>query len=111
MWSVSARKPNPMDALFNHPLADVIIRSSDCADFRMSKLELARLSPVFEDMFCLGEQCEGSPSQEMMEGCPVVRLDDSLEDMTQFLTVLFDGAQCVLFSSVLRHGVTAIGWV
>lgn len=34
-------------------------------------------------------------SEETMEGCPIIRLDDSLEDVVNFLKVLLSGPSYV----------------
>ncbi|KDQ50974.1 hypothetical protein JAAARDRAFT_199521 [Jaapia argillacea MUCL 33604] len=45
-------------APFDHPKADIILRSSDGVDFRMFKLLLSLSSPFFDSMFELPQPCE-----------------------------------------------------
>ncbi|KAJ6535567.1 hypothetical protein B0H19DRAFT_432915 [Mycena capillaripes] len=52
--------------------------------FRISKHHLASHSPIFRDMLLLPQP----PNAEMMDGCPLVHLPDSAEDVTFFLKAL-----------------------
>lgn len=54
--------------------------------FRVYRGVLAAVSPVFSDMFAAPRLLSG----DRVDGCPVVRLDDAVEDMTNFLQVLFE---------------------
>ncbi|TCD63777.1 hypothetical protein EIP91_004960 [Steccherinum ochraceum] len=59
--------------------------------FRVYRGILSAESPVFRDMFSTGQPGEG----EMMDGCPVVHLQDALEDVVKFLQLLFKGVQTI----------------
>lgn len=69
--------------------------------FRVHKTFLSRNSPVFRDMFSLPQPPSSmaplgsdSPQVKMIdeiEGCPVVRLHDSSDDVSNFLYALYDG--------------------
>ncbi|KAJ6630388.1 hypothetical protein B0H10DRAFT_1774531 [Mycena sp. CBHHK59/15] len=54
--------------------------------FRVSRAILAARSCVFKDMLSFPQP----PESELIEGCPVVQLHDSADDMTVFLRAIFD---------------------
>ncbi|KAH8099867.1 hypothetical protein BXZ70DRAFT_1008842 [Cristinia sonorae] len=56
--------------------------------FRIYRGILCDTSSVFQDMFALPQPRD---NVEMMYGCPVVYLDDPVEDMVNFLKVLYRG--------------------
>ncbi|KAF7297643.1 BTB domain-containing protein [Mycena kentingensis (nom. inval.)] len=77
--------------------------------YRVSRDQLAAASPIFRDMLLL----PAPPDAETYEGCPLVRLPDSAEDITNFFSALwlfqFFGAYptrttFAIVSSVLRMG-------
>ncbi|TCD63775.1 hypothetical protein EIP91_004958 [Steccherinum ochraceum] len=68
----------------------VILSAKDTL-FRVYKGILCDASPVFRDLFTVPQP----PDREMMEGCPVIRLNDSEEDMENFLKVLFQGIRAM----------------
>lgn len=59
--------------------------------FKVYRGVLAKASPVFHDMFTMPQP----PDAEIMDGCPLIRLEDAVEDMENFLKVLFNGLLCV----------------
>ena len=61
----------------------VVIIAGDVA-FRLYKGVLARASPIFQDMFAIGQPGDA----ETMDGCSVVRLSDSPVDLRYFFRVL-----------------------
>ena len=62
----------------------VVIIAGDVA-FRLYKGVLARASPIFQDMFAIGQPGDA----ETMDCCPVVRLPDSPVDLRYFFSVLY----------------------
>ncbi|KAJ7048647.1 hypothetical protein C8F01DRAFT_1070369 [Mycena amicta] len=70
---------------------DNLILRADNTVFRVSKGVLAARSTVFRDMLAFD-----SPSvedgEEMVDGCPVVRLHDSASDVEVFLRAIFDSS-------------------
>lgn len=58
---------------FTSPTADLILRSSDSIDFRVHKLFLSDVSPVFADMFSLPQP---NDSKDILDGLPVVPLSE-----------------------------------
>jgi BTB/POZ domain len=64
--------------------ADLIIQSSDFVEFRIHKSMLAFSSQVFRDMFSLPQ-----PSNEIVDGLPVLRLSEDAELVRALITVLY----------------------
>ncbi|EGN98881.1 hypothetical protein SERLA73DRAFT_181585 [Serpula lacrymans var. lacrymans S7.3] len=84
----------PVDAAFpfNHPKADVIIRSSDQVDLRMFRLLLSLASPVFETTFALPQPQPPSPihsasdsNSDFKDGLLVVHLSEDSKTLRVFL--------------------------
>ncbi|TCD61649.1 hypothetical protein EIP91_008137 [Steccherinum ochraceum] len=67
---------------------NIVLVAGDTA-FRVYRGVLAKRSEMFHDLFSL-PQPEGG---EAMDGCSVLRLQESAADMERFLTVLFDGCK------------------
>ncbi|TFK48409.1 hypothetical protein OE88DRAFT_1664193 [Heliocybe sulcata] len=66
----SSRKSGwqPTEPLFQEdPTADVILRSTDGADFRAHKLMLSIASPLFRDMFSVGGASNSMPARHDMQ--------------------------------------------
>jgi len=63
--------------------------------FRVHKSQLARRSVVFSDMFTLPQPVVSTShvtfADESHEGCPVVRLHDTAQDVANLLLALYDG--------------------
>jgi len=59
--------------------------------FRVHQSILSRESQIFKDTFSMPQV----PSQEdeLIEGCPVVRLSDTAEDMGNIISLLYDGTR------------------
>ena len=71
---------------FDHPQADVILRSSDNIDFRVFKLFLSLASPVFETMFGLPQPAEGADlDEETRDGLPVVSVSEDSKTLDALL--------------------------
>ncbi|KAI0253672.1 hypothetical protein BJV78DRAFT_160489 [Lactifluus subvellereus] len=64
---------------------DVILQSSDGANFRVHKVILATSSPFFSDMFSLAQPSE----DEIVDGLPVVRLPEDAEVLHSLATMLY----------------------
>jgi len=64
--------------------ADLIIQSSDFVKFRIHKSMLAFSSQVFRDIFSLPQ-----PSNEIVDGLPVLRLSEDAESVRALITVLY----------------------
>ncbi|OJT14410.1 hypothetical protein TRAPUB_9051 [Trametes pubescens] len=60
--------------------------------FRVHRGVLARRSEVFSGLFTV-PQPEYEVGVEKIDGCPVVRVQDSLHDFKHFLHALYDGME------------------
>lgn len=74
---------------FDHPDADVIIRSSDNIDFRVFKLFLSFASPVFKDMFTLPQVTEGNNLDETKDGLPIVQVTEDGETLKNLFLLCY----------------------
>ncbi len=68
----------------------VILATKD-VEFRVHMSLLTRHSVFFRDMFSLPQPTALNGGSSFIEGCPVVRLHDSSEDLTNLLLALYDG--------------------
>lgn len=72
-----------------------VVLQADSTLFRVHKSQLSRRSVVFSDMFTLPQPTlmttHAMLADETYEGCPVVRLYDSAEDVANLLLALYDG--------------------
>jgi BTB/POZ domain len=64
---------------------DVILQSSDGANFRVHKVILATSSPFFGDLFSLAQPSD----DEVVDGFPVVRLPEDAEVLHSLVTILY----------------------
>ena len=67
--------------------------------FKIDKIYLSRNSAVFEGMVGLPSMEES----EKFDGVPLVRLQDTAEQLGDFLEALYDSGYVVSFSSSSRH--------
>ncbi|KAF8491476.1 hypothetical protein F5888DRAFT_1052298 [Russula emetica] len=73
--------------LFEHPGADLIIRSLDFHDFRVPKIYIANSSVVLDGLI---QKCLDSPGASYAEGSlPVVQLAESGKVLHELLTFIF----------------------
>lgn len=81
-----------------------VILQAESTLFRVHKSQLSRRSIVFSDMFALAQppvmSTHATLADETYEGCPVVKLHDSAEDVANLLLALYDGpfVSSLLFS-------------
>lgn len=71
-----------------------VILKAETVLFRVHMSILSRHSVFFKDMFTLPQPPESSSTQaqdEIVEGCPVVSLQDSPDDLASLLVALYDG--------------------
>ena len=66
---------------------NVVLVAMDNTGFRLHRSILARHSVIFRDMFGIPQPI----CAEAFDGCPVVRLQDSSEDLGYLLSALYDG--------------------
>ncbi|KAG0709462.1 hypothetical protein DFH29DRAFT_888664 [Suillus ampliporus] len=69
---------------FDHPKADIIMRSSDGVYFRVFKLFLTLASPFFETMFELPQPAVGT-SDDTKDGLPVIPVQEDSKTLDTFL--------------------------
>ena len=78
---------------FNHPNADVILRSSDKepVDFRVYKLLLSLASPFFTELFSLPQTSNPSISDECRDpgGLPIIQMTEDRETLRLLLSLCF----------------------
>ena len=63
---------------------NIVLIANNAVAFRVYKGLLARISPVFQDMFSMDQPND----VEKMEGCAVVRLQDDPQDLRAFLKLV-----------------------
>lgn len=64
-----------------------VILQAESTQFRVHRTILARHSSVFRDIFDVPRPHDES----LIEGCPIIRLSDSAEDIRLALIALYDG--------------------
>ena len=72
-------------APFDHPKADVILRSSDNVDFRVFRLFLSLASPVFEALFDIPQPTKLSGDQEVRDGLAVIPVSEDSKTLDMLL--------------------------
>ena len=65
-----------------------IILQADNILFRVHQSMLSRYSPIFKDTFAIPQP----PFQENehLDGCPVIALSDTADDLTNIISLLYD---------------------
>lgn len=66
---------------------NIILQAED-KQFRVHQGYLARLSTIFADVFSMPQPSDGS--QPDVDGCPVLHLQDSAEDLSVALSEIYD---------------------
>jgi hypothetical protein len=64
---------------------NLIIRSSDCVDFRVHKSALAMASPFFKDLLSLPQPSDS----ESVDGLPVIQLSEGSELLNSLVSILY----------------------
>jgi hypothetical protein len=66
---------------------NIVLQAEDTL-FRVHRSILSRHSQIFKDIFAMPQ----APSQEneSIEGCPVVHLSDTAEDMGNIISLIYD---------------------
>ncbi len=65
-----------------------VVIQAEYTQFRVHRTLLARHSSVFRDMFSVPQPI--SSSERLIEGCPVVHLSDSKQDIEYMISALYD---------------------
>jgi hypothetical protein len=77
--------PLPLPESLDVRNADIVLQSSDSANFRVHKAVLASSSQFFRDMFSLPQP----PNDEAIDGLPFVRLSEDAELVRALITVMY----------------------
>jgi len=89
-----------------------VILQAESTLFRVHKSQLSRRSTVFSDMFTLPQPpvmtTHATLADETYEGCPVVELHDSAEDVENLLLALYDGPK---FGDNDRHDFAIVSGI
>ena len=72
-------------APFDHPKADIILRSSDNIDFRVFRLFLSLASPFFETLFDIPQPADENENQEVRDGLAVVPVTEDSKTLDALL--------------------------
>ncbi len=73
-----------------------IVVVAENTGFRVHKLLLSHLSPVFRDVFAVPQPIAvGDSSRSVVQTSPVVHVSDSMYDMKCLLRAIYDGRGCV----------------
>ena len=76
-----------------------IVLQAENSQFRVHRSMLSRHSSVFRDMFSVPQPTD----EKNIEGCPVIYLPDSAEDVSCLLSALYDHQQVVNNPTPLTH--------
>ena len=68
--------------------------------FRVHISQLCRKSVFFRDLFSLPQPSPPEPNERQLEGCPVLDLHDSPEDVANLVRVIYDGPYVQSFFSL-----------
>ena len=72
-------------APFDHPKADIILRSSDNIDFRVFRLFLSLASPFFETLFDIPQPADENEDQDVRDGLAVVPVTEDSKTLDALL--------------------------
>jgi len=84
-----------------------IILTVERTHFRVYRGVLAALSPVFADMFAMAQP---STDETLVDGCPVIELDDSVEDWEILLEAYFQRRYLITAVSVAGTLIINVLW-
>ena len=87
--SYTSTPPSPLGPIalppLDMPFADVVLRSSDGTEYRMSKTVLSCSSPVFASLFSLPQPDHKSSADEHWDALPVVPLSEPAQTLDVLL--------------------------
>jgi len=95
--------PQIRRAPFDHPKADLILRSSDHVDFRVSKFILEVSSVFFASIF----EASQANDEESRDGCPVVQMQEDSETLDSLLRIIYPRKDPILDDLPKLHAVLA----
>ncbi|KAH9930351.1 uncharacterized protein B0H18DRAFT_994570 [Fomitopsis serialis] len=103
MASDPSSTPPYASSPFDHPKADLILRSSDHVDFRVSKFILEVSSVFFANMF----EASQANDDESRDGCPVVQMQEDSETLDSLLRIIYPRKDPILDDLPKLHAVLA----
>jgi hypothetical protein len=77
-------KTSPLEP-FDVPDANLIVRSSDCVDFRVHTPVLAMASSAFKDLFSLPQPSDSKSDDDF----PVVKLSEDSELLNSLVSIIY----------------------
>lgn len=78
-----------------------VVLKAESTIFRVHISQLARRSLFFRDLFSLPQPTNDTVGLDgTFDGCPLLVLHDSAEDLSNLLTALYDGGPYVIFNLV-----------
>ena len=98
---------------FDHPRADLILRSDDSIDFRVSTFILAITSEFFANMLSDGQPDE----KERRDGCPIILVQEHSRTLQNLLSFIYPVEQPILddvshveacLAAALKYGMTVV---
>ncbi|PPR05873.1 hypothetical protein CVT24_006627 [Panaeolus cyanescens] len=84
-----------------------VVLQAGLFQFRVHKAVLGRSSSIFRDMFSLPVSSP-STTDELVEGCEVVHLHDSAEDVRCMLSAIYDYEKIDLTKQILLRNLSAL---
>ncbi|KAI0669334.1 hypothetical protein C8Q78DRAFT_978161 [Trametes maxima] len=82
-----------------------IVLIAECVAFRVHRGLLAQHSTIFHDLFSVPQPC--TDASELIEGCPVVHLSDTSDDVERLLRALYDGPSAFKYGERLSFSSIA----
>jgi hypothetical protein len=67
-----------------------IILQAENTLFRVHQSILSRQSQIFKDTFAMPQAASDEDESERVEGCPVIPLSDTAEDLGHIISLLYD---------------------
>ena len=84
-----------------------VVLQAECKQFRVHRTLLCQNSTIFTDMFSIPQP---SPEESLVEGCPLVRLSDSAEEVETVLRALYFHTYVCSFPAVPLQTFSFKGW-
>ena len=80
-----------------------LVLVADDTSFRVHDRVLSQNSVLLRNMIVAGSQPSPTDCEKFIEGCPVVRLDDTAEDVAVVLTIMYQS--CKMFVQLLAYKI------
>ncbi|KAJ3516383.1 hypothetical protein NMY22_g14223 [Coprinellus aureogranulatus] len=80
---------------------NVVLQAGN-VQFKVHRSALARVSTIFSDVFSMPQPSTGD---ETVDGCPLLCMQDSVQDVQHMLAILYDhDDDCPFFAAMIRMG-------